>query len=126
MEVGQKIARLRELKGLSQENLAKALGMSQSGYAKIERNEVSVSIEKLEKISRILEVQMLDILGFDEKFVFNNHGTQQGSQNAFAYITNQVSDKERELYENQVKTLERENLYLKSVIDKLLIENVSS
>jgi transcriptional regulator with XRE-family HTH domain len=60
MEVGQKIARLRELKGLSQENLAKALGMSQSGYAKIERNEVSVSIEKLEKISRILEVQMLD------------------------------------------------------------------
>jgi transcriptional regulator with XRE-family HTH domain len=108
MEIGQKIARLRELKSLSQENLAQALNMSQSGYAKIERNEVSISIEKLGKISRILEVQISDVLNFDEKSVLDNRKTHP------------VLEKERQLYENQIKTLETENLYLKGIIDKLL------
>ena len=72
MEIGTKIRKLRELKGLSQENMAYELDMSIAGYGKIERNEVSVNYDKLLKISETLNVRIEDIIGFDEKVAFNN------------------------------------------------------
>jgi transcriptional regulator with XRE-family HTH domain len=49
MEIGTKIRKIREIKGLSQENIAKELSMSITGYGKIERNEVSINFDKLQK-----------------------------------------------------------------------------
>jgi transcriptional regulator with XRE-family HTH domain len=123
MKVGKKIARLRELKGLSQDNLALALKMSQSGYAKIERDEVSINLDKLEHIATILEINLFDILGFDEKLIFNNTPTRQKT-NAFFYIKNKVSEKERELYESQIQVLKDELIYFKTIIDKLVSKNI--
>jgi transcriptional regulator with XRE-family HTH domain len=123
MKVGKKIARLRELKGLSQDNLALTLKMSQSGYAKIERDEVSINLDKLEHIATILEINLFDILGFDEKLIFNNTPTRQKT-NAFFYIKNKVSEKERELYESQIQVLKDELIYFKTIIDKLVSKNI--
>lgn len=74
MKIGHKIRQLRELKGLSQEDMANELKMSLNGYGRIERNEVDVNVERLEEISKILEVNPEVILTFDEKFVFNVSG----------------------------------------------------
>ena len=51
--IGEKIRKIRELKGLKQENIAKELGMSLGGYGKIERGESSISIERLQKIGQL-------------------------------------------------------------------------
>ena len=45
---------MRELKNLTQEHLAEELGMSVSGYSRIERDEVKLSSDKLVKISEVL------------------------------------------------------------------------
>ncbi len=113
------IIKLRELKGLSQKQVAAALGITTSGYGKIERSEVALTIDRLEEIATILKVQLNDILGFNEQFIFNNHGTQQ-AQSAYAYFDSHTFDKERTLYEQQINILTQENQHLKLLIEKLL------
>ncbi|MCC5916075.1 MAG: helix-turn-helix transcriptional regulator [Cryomorphaceae bacterium] len=46
--IGRNIKQIRELKNFTQEHFAKKLGMTTSGYSKIERGEVIISIEKLQ------------------------------------------------------------------------------
>ena len=72
MEIGTKIRKIRELKGFSQENMAEELGMSVTGYGKIERNEVSVNVDKLLKIAEIFQIGIEQIIGFDDNIAFNN------------------------------------------------------
>jgi len=73
--VGTKIKKVRELKNLTQEQVAEQIGMTTSGYSRIERGEVRVSIERLEQIARALGVQPNDLTNFDENVFFTNYGT---------------------------------------------------
>lgn len=49
MKVHEKVRKIRELKNFSQENMAEQLQMSVNGYEKIERGEVGLQMDKLEK-----------------------------------------------------------------------------
>jgi transcriptional regulator with XRE-family HTH domain len=79
MKVGQKIKKLRELKNFTQEYMAAHLEMSAANYSRLERDEIPLTLEKLQSISQVLEINYLDILTFDEKQVFNfiNHSQSQ-------------------------------------------------
>jgi transcriptional regulator with XRE-family HTH domain len=130
MKFGNKIAanltKLRELKGFTQADLADELGITLSGYGKIERHEVGLTLDRLEKLATILDVSIADILGFDEKFVFNNHGTSNGTQQAeTAYNFNmELAARKKELYEQQIVLLKEENKHLKDLIDKLIVHKI--
>ena len=56
--IGQNIKKLRELKNLSREEFAARIGLSPSGYSKIERGEVDLTIYRLGKIAMALEVSL--------------------------------------------------------------------
>lgn len=71
MKIGNKIKKIRELKNYTQEYMANELSMSISNYSKIERDEISITIDRLEEIAIILKMKFQDILAFDEKNVFN-------------------------------------------------------
>lgn len=86
MQIGEKIKTVREVKKLSQEDMAHHLGMSPNGYAKLERGESRLYMKKLEEIAKILEIDILDLLAITpqsvviigERGVLNNtHGTNQ-------------------------------------------------
>lgn len=62
MKTYEKIRQAREQKTWSQELMAEKLEMSPSGYAKIERGESSISLPRLEQISEILEIDIVDLL----------------------------------------------------------------
>ena len=66
------IRRIRELKDLTREYVAEELEMSMSGYGKIERGEVDLTVSKLTKISEVLDVSIEFILKFDTTIFFNN------------------------------------------------------
>ena len=72
MGIGTKIRQIRDLKGLNQENMANELGISVTGYGKIERNEVSVNYERLKQISTVLGVKVEHLIGFDNNLALNN------------------------------------------------------
>lgn len=67
MEVIEKIRTLRELKQLSQEELAEKIHMSREGYAKIERGERGLDIQRLSQIADALDVSMSDLLSITDK-----------------------------------------------------------
>ena len=68
--------------------MADDLNMSIGGYLKIERNDVDINTEKIEKISSLLDVKPQDLLS-DDKVVlnFNNNHIQNGGYNVFNFLS---------------------------------------
>jgi transcriptional regulator with XRE-family HTH domain len=72
--IGRKIGRIRELRGIKQETLAEELGVSQQTVSRMEQSEV-VEKELLEKVARILGVSPDAIKNFSEEAVINYFNT---------------------------------------------------
>ncbi|QSB29190.1 helix-turn-helix domain-containing protein [Flavobacterium sp. CLA17] len=73
MLIGEKIKNIRELKNYTQEYIAFQLGITQSGYSKIEKGKTSLSLEKLEQLALILEVPLENIINFERNRYFNQN-----------------------------------------------------
>jgi transcriptional regulator with XRE-family HTH domain len=65
------IRKIRELKNLTREYVAEELKMSMSGYGKIERGDVDLTVSKLIEISKVLDVSVEFIFKFDVSVFFN-------------------------------------------------------
>jgi len=100
MEISAKIRKIRELKGISQENVATRLGISQAAYSRLEKDDKLLTFDKLESISEILDIDPMKILNFDEQMIFNN--SNQAGGNAANVVIQAYSEKEKELYESQI------------------------
>ena len=96
-----KIKQIRELKNFTQEYMAQKLGLSTRAYSKIETGETQLTINRLNEISAILEVQPMEVLGFDDKKIFNiNHSTGNNGYNNIMY-----PEKLIEQYEETIQSL---------------------
>lgn len=115
--IGRRIRKLRELKNLTQEHLAEELGMSVSGYSRIERDEVKLSSDKLVKISEVLGISLDDLMRFDENQIFQNNGTLNGCGFAHNSVVNDVEHLER-LYREQIDALKEEIKFLREELRK--------
>jgi transcriptional regulator with XRE-family HTH domain len=104
--IAEKIRKLREVKGLKQESMAKRMGLTTNGYGKIERGESSITLDRLEQIAQVLEVSTLDILQFDDNFVYNittmNNSATNGIVNNYS-----LSEAERTLLMKQIEAMQR-------------------
>ena len=87
MKINEKICQLREQHQLSQENMADKLGMSVTGYAKIERGEVRSNLPRLEQISEVFDMDICELLSYgeNEKVYFNNSVTESTNSNNFLF-----------------------------------------
>ncbi len=118
INIGHKIKKLRELKNLTQEHMAKSIGISQGAYSRMELGETEITYTKLEKISEELGMKPEEVIAFNESLVFNVMNNQTG--NGLVINNNQISDTEKNSFEQQILLLKEENSYLKKVIDGLL------
>ena len=114
-EIGTKVRKIRELKNFTQEYMADKLGISQSAYAKIEKEDSDITISRLQKLAEIFEIKLDDLLNFNEKYVFNNFGSAHDK----SFSVNQISDNERELYNKNIKLLEEKIQYQQEIIASL-------
>lgn len=108
-----KIKQIRELKNFTQEYVATQLGLTTRAYSKIEAGETQLTINRLNEISGILGVQPMEILGFDEKQVFNN--CKQEGNIGINHIN--VPEKLIYQYEKTIQILEDEVALLKSMLN---------
>ncbi|MEI7795360.1 MAG: helix-turn-helix transcriptional regulator [Methylococcaceae bacterium] len=79
MKVCEKIKRLRQEKGWSQEELANKLEISVNAYGSIERGDTDVNLSRLEEISEVFEIDVADL--FDRKTNIVNNFAEVGVQN---------------------------------------------
>jgi transcriptional regulator with XRE-family HTH domain len=67
MSVNEKIRKVRESKAWSQEQMAEKLNMSLNGYAKIERGETKLYLDKLEQIAQVFDIDVVELMRSDGK-----------------------------------------------------------
>ena len=108
-EVIENIKKFRELKKVTRDEIADKLDMSLSGYSKLERGEVDLTLTKLFKIAAILEVSVSQILTFDASQIFNINN----STGANGYVNEFHQHNSDEYKEKYIKMLENEIARLK-------------
>ena len=104
--IGNKIKNIRELKNFTQEYMADKLEISQAAYSKLEKGDLKISQDKLNKIAEILDVNLEDIKDFDNKRILNSYNSIKGNNSNITY-SNQDIILIRKLYEDKIKLLEK-------------------
>jgi transcriptional regulator with XRE-family HTH domain len=113
--IGRNISRIRELRGMKQEALAMAIGVSQQSVSNIEGSE-TVEEEKLTEVAKALGVTVEAIKNFSEEAMINyfntftendfsnSQGANFGNNNVCTF---NPLDKLVEAYEENKKLYER-------------------
>jgi transcriptional regulator with XRE-family HTH domain len=122
--LGRNISRIRELRGIKQEALAMAIGVSQQTISNIEGSQ-SVDEEKLELIAKELGVSVEGIENFSEDAVLNIiNNTFNTNDNGVAILktesynpTFNPLDKVVELYERLVQAEKEKVEYLEKLLN---------
>ncbi len=115
LRIGERIRKVRDLKGFSQQALAEAIEISQKQLSRIETEQISPTFELVEKICAILSVPMKSLLEFNEDIIFNSYTTNQQGGEFFAYNNTDIK---------QVESLYKQLLSEKDKIISLLEEKV--
>lgn len=63
-KIGKRLREIREERGMTQTDVAKAAGIHPNYYARLERDEENVSMEVFEKILKALKAKSSEILSF--------------------------------------------------------------
>ncbi len=108
-DIGNRIRVIRESKGLSQDNLAIELGITQPSYARLEKDDNRISITRLNQIAKILKTTVSELIDEKTQKVIN----QQNSENSGVYADSVInSDKDH------IKTLKEEIEFLKKLFEE--------
>ncbi len=77
MNQGEKIRMFRTSKGISQEYMAEKLSITQPAYANIESSKTKLSVDRLKEIAKILQVNVEEIVNFDDRISIQNVSNAQ-------------------------------------------------
>lgn len=124
--IGRNISRIRELRGMKQEALAFAIGVTQQTVSNIEGSE-TIEEEKLDAIAEVLGVSSEAIKNYSDEAVFNIIGnTVNNHDNAalFQYhpTFNPIDkliesyEENKKLYERLVQAEKEKNEYLEKLL----------
>ena len=115
---GKKLSELRKQKGLSQEELACDLDISQSSISNYESGYTNPDLDIVKRISDYFHVPIAYLFSDDKPIFYTNENT--GSNNGFYMINstlNTVSEKLIELYE---RIIQEKNEQIAALEKKLL------
>ena len=121
MEIAQVIERIvqgRNKKGYTYENMAVELDLTTAAYRKIETGETKLTLERLFKISDILEVPVGELLAIEKSV---NQQVNNGNSNVYNQKIDHFYQENREINDQLIKAkyeliaqLKQENEYLRA------------
>lgn len=115
--IGNKIRRLRENKGFSQEEMAERLSISRSAYGRIENGETNSWVNHIEKLSKELEIKPEELFTSSDNLYQTNtdsSAVQNNTHNDTHITINHLSEKVIELYEERIAELKEQVEFWKS------------
>jgi transcriptional regulator with XRE-family HTH domain len=110
------ITEFRKQKRFSNEVMAHELSISTAAYRKIEFNQTKLTVEKLIKISQILEVDIANLLDIKSKIEL--HQTNKDNSTGYLQQIENYHQENKELTENFVKSLQSEIALLRDLLSK--------
>ena len=107
MTVGERIKEIRELKGMSQDELAHKMGYKdRSSISKIEKdNDDNISLSTVQKAADALNCSPLYLMGWDDDNTPEMEKERSERLGKFAELYSQLNDSNRELVDNMLKAL---------------------
>jgi transcriptional regulator with XRE-family HTH domain len=115
LHIGKKIERVRKLRGLTQDEVAKGLGITKQAVSKIEQSE-NIEEERLKQVADVLGVTLDGLKSFRDETVLYTANFYEGSNVSNSLINtrdctqiNNPIEKIIELYETLLK-VEREKV----------------
>lgn len=141
MKTYEKVRQFREQNNFTQEKMAEQLNLTPSSYAKLERGETKINIERLQQIANILNIDIKELLNDDNGVLklaisLDNSGEQyqncemgenlkeiKNLKTELKYKDTIIADKETIIKSQNttIQSLEREILSLQKTIK--LLEN---
>jgi transcriptional regulator with XRE-family HTH domain len=92
--VADRIRDLRMRKNLTQDYLAKSLGVTQKAYSKIENNETRLNVDTLTSIARVLETPVTEFFSDKHAPILNDFSTRTtGDNDMYKTESDQTKDK---------------------------------
>ena len=64
INVGKQIQKIRELKGLSQQDLAAKCNFEKSNMSRLEAGKINPTLSTLEKVAKALDVSLVELFSF--------------------------------------------------------------
>lgn len=128
MDICDKVRIMREVRQLSQEEMAEKMGMSVTGYAKIERGQTKLHFEKLAQIAQIFNIELNDLINMENKkptwFFGENNSNNYNCANYYATDNAIILELEKqklqiENYQQQLHQKDQEIVALKKIIELL-------
>lgn len=105
MKIGEKLRHYRELRNLSQQHLADAMGISQPHYSRIEKG-ADITFSQMEKAAKEMDISVKDLVTFDTAQYFNKVDNSQIGYNVYHNsLSDEIKDIKRRLekLENEMK-----------------------
>jgi transcriptional regulator with XRE-family HTH domain len=117
--IHQKIKGLREMRNYTQEYMAEVLSISQRAYSSLENGQTQLTVDRLVDVAEALQVNIGEIIGYDNQYVYNNNFNNNATQNKGNLVFNQDNfEEQRQLYERLLAQKEEEIAFLKRLIEK--------
>ncbi len=123
--IGHNIRKVRELKNLTQEYVAKKLGVSRSFYIKVENNETQIKFEQLQSLSKVMDVALNDIIDFNDKQIFNTTHHNHNVKNVGNVVNDYQHEEMKAMYEKllaekdaRIQEKDETIKMMKSLLDK--------
>jgi len=117
MELSEKIKIMRDMNHWTQEDVAEKLGMSTTGYAKIEHGKTNLTVDKLKQIAQIFHIDIVELISSQDKSFFFTIGDH--SNNGCSFGSNSILAMENEKLKLLLDAKENEIIALKEIIELL-------
>lgn len=111
VSVSENIRLIREGNGFSQDFVAKKMKVTQQAYSSMEKNPDNMTLSRLKDLCKILDVNLVTLLGEDNVLVQQNYNQRGG--NAAAQMMISKSEMEKELYERIIAQQKEEIGFLR-------------
>jgi hypothetical protein len=85
----------------------------------MEKNPQNATLERLQKLSEVLGVNINSIVGNDDMYIQQNFHQQGGNASTVMYVTG-LADRERESFVQQISSLQRQVDVLTKIIESKL------
>lgn len=99
---------LRESKGISQNRLASLSGVNQTTIARWENQEIAPSIDNVEMLSNVLDVELPDLLGKDLRIENNYHENFNELDKILFSKAKELSDDDKKFIINLMNKINKE------------------
>lgn len=117
--IGTKIKEIRETQKLSQEYMASQIGITQAAYSKLESNSTGITIQRLQKICELLNVDVSELVNKEQQYINNVSNNKQVNNVVYAQnITNTEEETIQSLVKEVVNSLKEITIYIKDLNQK--------